>query len=106
MQKSFGLGAKNNVLRVLRKIEGFMLKFLYPNITGEAHLRDGYAHMSKEEIGAFLFFKEASQWANVGSVNATQKFHLTFDANRSSSYYKEDSVVQVKSIRLLFIVRI
>ena len=77
-----------------------------PNITGEAHLRDGYAHMNKEEIGAFLFFKEASQWANVGSVNATQKFHLTFNANRSSNYYKDNNIVQVASFRLLFIVRI
>lgn len=104
VQKSFGLGAKNNVLRVLRKIEGFMLKFLYPNITGEFIVYTRNAVNDNEAYGAFTESDGGGKGESYVYSNTRPKF--SFNASASNSIYREVDSVQVYSLRVNSIVRI
>lgn len=100
VRKPFGLGAKNNVLRVLRKIEGFMLKFLYPNITGAIPLNASSSSIS----GAF--FKPDNEATSILDGSWYTRPQVCFDASLSDSIYGLSHTIQVASIRLLSFCRI
>ena len=103
VRKPFGLGAKNNVLRVLRKIEGFMLKILYPNITGIGY---GVRVLTRSDnpVPTGCFKRSSDTSVGIGGSTARDS-HLAFNARSSSELYSLDTV-QPSSLRVTNIVRI
>lgn len=112
VQKSFGLGAKNNVLRVLRKIEGFMLKFLYPNITGCVGIADeSYKKSNTATSGAFIVQTKGDPkkvYGNIYSDTAGNWTNMGFPYLNAASqnYIFSAETVCPPSFQTLFIVRI
>lgn len=98
VRKPFGLGAKNNVLRVLRKIESFVMKILYPNITGQT---SGNQDLNGRVNGAFNVI--SSNLKNSG--NYAWASLIGFDASKSNQIYS-GLTVQPNSLRLANICRI
>lgn len=100
VRKPFGLGAKNNVLRVLRKIESFVMKILYPNITGGfGQVKD---YTDDEQYGAF----SGSAIGIGGVTHGSSGGKIVFDASTYSEIYGKSETIQPQSIRVFCIVRI
>lgn len=107
VRKPFGLGAKNNVLRVLRKIEGFMLKILYPNITGTFTL-NGQSDAQRYFSGAFedVGKKSGTKLGITGMAWMSTGREYDLLASRSSSIYGSSTNIQPSSIRFYIVCRI
>lgn len=103
VQKLFGLGAKNNMLRVLRKIEGFMMKILYPNITGKVQY-SAWLNRDKIQPAFGLDPDMMGRFPNDDPGNSIIR-GIVFDASTYNSIYS-GSVVQPTSFRTLIICRI
>ena len=104
VQKLFGLGAKNNMLRVLRKIEGFMMKILYPNITGIAYgTRVMNDKANPQPTGVFEMSSDTSRVVG-GSVYSLP--HLKFSAQKDNQLFSKSSTIQPLSFRMAVICRI
>ena len=98
VRKPFGLGAKNNVLRALIENEGFVLKILYPNITGKT---SGNQDLNGQVNGAFHVI--SSNHKNSGNNNWA--CIVGFDASNANSLYSGLNV-QPQSFRTYSICRI
>ena len=101
VRKPFGLGAKNNVLRVLRKIESFVMKILYPNITGK-WIANKITDSNPTVSGALFNSKGSTNIPSGGAWGAN--VGIGFDASLSSSIYTKN-VVQPLSLIVSSVVR-
>lgn len=106
VRKPFGLGAKNNVLRVLRKIESFVMKILYPNITGEAR----FVRYNADKIGTIVKNQALSVSVDnkntaIPSGGTTGSCGLLLNAYDANSLYNSNTI-QLPSLRIRTLVRI